>query len=674
MDDDLDPLVPRPLDLPRAVPLEPEADLAVLDDAKILAAPDDPAHWPAWRDALTRWRTEARNRPDFDDALYERPDLAWAATCFVVSQVWLWDELLYDWSTHRFTPERLLADARERFGGFDGVVLWHAYPVLGIDDRNQWDYYRDVDGLADLVRAFHDAGTKVFVDYNPWDVGTRRAGEEADELARLVADLDVDGVFLDTLKEGGGALLDSMSAARAGVAVEGESTLPLARLVDHPLSWAQWFADSPVPGVVRSHHCERRHMMHHVRRWHRDHGEELQSAWLNGIGVMVWEVVFGVWVGWTDRDAQVLRRMVRAQRALTHLLLEGDWTPLVDLGEHVCRAGVFGSAFRSMGEELVALANRSAVDATVTLPAEGDGPAYDIWLGTEVQRADGQVQVVVPARGVGGLWLPAQGTDASWLPDQLPVPASSTFRHRRARRIVPPRVIAPAPSAPSAPAAPREGTVRVAAGPHTLTVRYRCRETGMYEGAPFVDEWKPLPPRLHDLRTLERAVEVATSLAVATHEVSEAQFATFVEATRHQPAVPGGRTPAWVGRSPASSDPDHPVTEIDLDDARAYAGWVGGRLPTEDEWQLAAEQPGLSRLAPAVWNITESEHSDGRTRFVMLKGGADHRSLGSSWYFDGDVKPPEFSAKYLMPGMGLGRSTSIGFRVAWLPGDEKVEP
>ena len=52
------------------------------------------------------------------------------------------------------------------------------------------------------------------------------------------------------------------------------------------------------------------------RRWHRDHAEELQSAWLNGIGVMVWEVVFGVWVGWSDRDAQTLRRMSRTQRAL----------------------------------------------------------------------------------------------------------------------------------------------------------------------------------------------------------------------------------------------------------------------------------------------------------------------------------------------------------------------
>jgi len=656
MDDDLDPLVPRPLDRPRDVPLDPDADLAVLDDAKILAAPDDPAQWPAWRTALTRWRSEARSRSGYDDALYRRPDLAWAATCFVVSHVWLWDELIYDWDTHRFTPERLVVDAEERFGGFDGIVLWHAYPVIGVDERNQWDYYREVDGLVDLVAALHDAGIRVFVDYNPWDVGTRRAGEDADELARLVADLNVDGVFLDTLKEGGGALLDALEAARDGVAVEGESTLQLARLVDHPLSWAQWFADSPVPGVVRSHLYERRHMMHHVRRWHRDHTEELQSAWLNGIGVMVWEVVFGICVGWTDRDAQLLRRMVRAQRALAHLLVEGEWTPLVDLGEDVCRAGVFGSEFRSVDEQLITIVNRGGAAATVRLRAEGDGPAYDVWLGTKAVRAAGQVEVVVPAQGVGGLWLPARGADVSWLPGDPPTRASAAFQHRRALRITPPRV-------PASP--PRHACVVVPAGAHVLTVRHRCRETGMYEGAPFVDEWKPLPPRLHDQRTLERTVELTEPLAVATREVSETEFAGFVEATGHEPAVALGRAPGWLGRAPESSDPAAPVTEVDLADARAFAAWSGGRLPTEDEWQLAARHPGFTRLRPAVWNLTESEHTDGRTRFVMLKGGAEHRAEGSSWYFDGGVKPPEFSAKYLVPGSGLGRSTSIGFRVAW---------
>ena len=175
----------------------------------------------------------------------------------------------------------------------------------------------------------------------------------------------------------------------------------------------------------------------------------------------------------------------------------------------------------------------------------------------------------------------------------------------------------------------------VAAGEHVLTVRYRCRETGMYEGAPFVDEWKPLPPRLHDLRTLERVATIDAPLAVAAAEVSEREFAEFVAATGHRPAVPADATPrGWVARrlTPTPSDRSPRWT------SPTRAGMPRGpaaRLPTEDEWQLAAAEPGFARLAPAVWNLTESEHSDGRTRFMMFKGGADHRSEGSSWYFDG---------------------------------------
>jgi hypothetical protein len=180
---------------------------------------------------------------------------------------------------------------------------------------------------------------------------------------------------------------------------------------------------------------------------------------------------------------------------------------------------------------------------------------------------------------------------------------------------------------------------------------YRRRETGGYQGAPYVEEWKPLPPRLHDARAELSAVTLA-DVEVAAIEVTHAEFAEFAAAT--------GYLPAW----PPPAD-DGPVTMVGLDDARAYASWVGARLPTEFEWQVAAEQPEFRRATPLVWNWTESEHTDGITRFVMLKGGSDHETVSSDWYVDGGPRDPSFSLKFLLPGLGVERSQSIGFRLAW---------
>src|SRR5262249_13781650 len=151
------------------------------DEAKIFAAPADPADWPAWRTALARWRTAAACAADYPD---------WTSRCFAVALVWLWDETLYNGS---FVPDAFLDAAARDFGGFDGVVLWHAYPVIGLDARNQFDFYRDVPGLPELVRAFQARGVRVFVDYNPWDTGTRREPvSDATAVASLVRWLGAD--------------------------------------------------------------------------------------------------------------------------------------------------------------------------------------------------------------------------------------------------------------------------------------------------------------------------------------------------------------------------------------------------------------------------------------------------------------------------------------------------
>lgn len=239
-----DPLVPRPIDRPTEVapgPLTAELS-AALDEAKIFSGPADPADRPAWRETLHAWRDDSRARHAYTGAAYARPEATWAARCHTVAQVWLWDELLYSFEESRFTPERFLSDAGERFGGLDAVVLWHAYPVIGLDDRNQWDYYRDVPGLAGLVETLHEAGLHVFVDYNPWDVGTRRGADDLTELAAVVGELGADGVFLDTLKKAEPELVARLEAARPGIVLEGESKLPVERIEDH---------SSSVPGVLR---------------------------------------------------------------------------------------------------------------------------------------------------------------------------------------------------------------------------------------------------------------------------------------------------------------------------------------------------------------------------------------------------------------------------------------
>ena len=655
------PYVPRAIDLPTTVPLDPGADLSVLDEAKILAPPADPAAWPAWREALDRWRHDARARIAYDGSHYD--DVP--TDLFAVSLAWLWDETLYDHARGCFTVDRFVDEAEREFGGIDGVALWHAYPVIGIDDRDHLALYEGIPELPDVVRAFQARGVRAFVTYYPWEGGDAGSIER---LAAVVRWSGADGVFLDTLREGAPGLREALDAIRPGLTLEGESKVPLARIHDHAMSWAQWFADAEVPGVLRAKWFERRHMLHHTRRWNRSHLDELHSAWLNGVGVLIWENVFGVWVGWNERDRALFRAMRSVQRSHRPFLQSEHWTPLADHpgGSHPIHA----SRWEHDGEALWTIVNRGdAFDGPWLLVDDRPGQHWEeltAGLPLRIEPADaGRLTIggQIEAGGIAAVRASAAGHERRAAmrvpeidgPDRRVVvattpdsPRSTTFPARAIVRRPPPRAEVAATPA---------GFAAVPATRRELTVRYRLRETGPYGEALWIDEWKPLPPRLHAIGSLVRPVDLGP-FAIAVREVTHVAFAAFLAETGYAPRRPERFERAGAG------EPDAPVTHVELDDARAYAAWAGLRLPTEDEWQVAAEAGVLEFGAPRVWNLTESEHTDGRTRSVILKGGSGYHPGDSDWYFDGGPREPAWSARLLLTGAGMSRSPWIGFRCA----------
>ena len=680
----------------------------------------------------------------FDRTLYNRPDLAWIRRSFVILLQMAWDREFFDRSAGRYGLEQVLETGRRVLGGYDIYGLWPTWPRLGLDERNQWDLYRDLPGglpkLRELVAAAHRQGTRFMVAYNPWDTDTRPE-KPLEGMASLIRDLDADGVVLDTWGSSSQAAQKAVDAVKPGVILYSEG-MPV--VADMPGILASRVHDaimmSPVLNLNRL--IEPEFSIFRVCQLADEAlRREIAIAFFNGYGVEINAFKAGR-PEWLAPDLKMLGRAAMILRENASVWHVGTWQPVV----RTLRDGVWVNAWPGEGKTIYTIYSDDPAGCEAPLfPVQtAEGTHFiDLWNHTEVEprvvdgesvvpvslppyppsdagtrregnvgclgrfaerlqaRVDGDIIVLRSEGGTGiRLWkgnpgyentprvLPA-GSSEHALPELLDAYRGKiTVQLFDGDELADERLLFIDPGTPLRTERP-EQTARVAAAP-----------SGMVEipAADFVFTVKaadtPLP--LPDF-TRPRPVRVERFFMDRT-PVTNAEFKAFLDATRYKPADASQFLKHWKGGDVPAGQADFPVVYVSLEDARAYARWAGKRLPTEMEWEYAAQgtdgRPwpwgrsgakgfcnessgrttpvgafpkgkspfGVLDLVGNVWQLTADVYAASNYRYVIMRGGSFYNPTSSQWYLKGGPQPLDEHQMLLLVSPGFDRCSTVGFR------------
>lgn len=609
------------------------------DGYEVIDGPADTSQSTAWLENWTAWRQVElpAHRYNAEDAcnVYNMPALEWTQRNFVQAMLLLHDRAIFDREANQFSVDSYVKGIEARVGKLDSVLLWPAYPNIGIDNRNQMDFLRHLpgglDGVRQLIAAFHRHDIRVIIPYNPWDTATRdETGREDDvrmysadiaTLQQIVPSIGADGFNGDTMF----GVPKSFFNCSSPLVATPEGGVPTAYLSHNPISWGYFFGFGNFPPVARAKFLEPRHMVQICARWSLDRLADLHTAFFNGAGYVVWENVWGIWNAMTDRESEAAKRMFAILRRFSFATSSSRWRPYYDQLTPSSRVdGVFASEFPVVedGDErcwLYTVINTAEVDKTVRLSLAKHHQhadrvrVYNLYHGVELDQAD-SVSFALEPQGFGAVFVSSAVSSgpcavdnlAQFLDDMAAMTATPLASFSSQRKLLQQHLIKSDDSTAAFVDRSKDDRKEM------VLIRGSSNWWFNVSGVQIepVHAWTPSWPQLglgvqfpwEDRPWNNHSVQLLIQdFHMDRFPVTNLEFARFLQESKYEPHSLVRFLDHWDNRvnnagalnsiSEWKIPPrleNSPVVHVAREDAVAFAAFYGKRLPHDWEWQYVA--------------------------------------------------------------------------------------
>ena len=707
---------------------------------------------------------------EFNNYLMEREDLKWIQSCYSANLMMTWDKRFFDYTDNSFHVKEHLEKMNKLIGGYDVFGIWPTWPALGMDQRNQWDMFRDLPGgfdkLKEISELCHQMGSYFFLCYNPWDESTRSDEGHFDGMTNITRIADIDGFVLDTRGGSSTELQDAADAARKGVVMYSEGmAVPcdMQGIVSGRVHNALYYP--PVLNLNKLIKPE--FAIFRVAEEAREPiKREFNLSFFNGYGTEINSFPPGRFE-WSDDQMRYWGKLLQIQRENSSNFLQKSYTPLIS----TLVDSIFVNEWPAESKTIYTIFNLHPGGFKGNLfeinNVDGNFHYVDLFHHEELEVSvvgDKQyVPVKLDAFNSYDLGTNNEGSVSAIaaFPKHLSVTLSGdvlAFSSKRGDSI---RIWAGSPSYEKEPAV--FGIEAQSIQLHAAFPQYEGKFIiQAFENKEIIDERiihiTPGSARLiSEAETTERVSKAPKGMVLIPsgifscdtyrtgdnfigypenptaagekipmkqfymdkYPVTNKQYEEFIAASGYQPSDTTNFLKHWTnGKIPKGME-NYPVIYVTLEDAKAYAKWAGKRLPTEIEWQYAAQTEagnewpwiqktpvereeefitntlsvwklkgidasrcnlgdgslypvgkykkgvnpyGLYDLVGSVWQLTNDQYDNTTYRYIMVKGGSYFLPTSSFWYVQGGPRELNFRQYLLRVSPSFERKATVGFR------------